>query len=164
MYEERPMPMITPNLWFDTQAEEAAEFYVSVFPDASIVGVSRYGEGAPLPAGTVLTVDFELGGQRFTALNGGPAFTFSEAISLSIDAPTQTDIDYYWNTLTADGGEPSQCGWLKDKYGLSWQVVPPILGELMSGPDAARSARVMQAMLQMTKLNIAELQAAADAE
>ena len=157
------MPQINPSLWFDTQAEEAAEFYVSVFEDASILGVSRYGEGAPLPAGTALAVDFQIGNLRFTAINGGPVFHFTEAISFVIDAPTQADVDYLWDTLTADGGEPSQCGWLKDKYGLSWQVIPPILGQLLSDPDPARAGRAMQAMLQMSKIDIAALQAAADA-
>ena len=157
------MPQINPSLWFDTQAEEAAEFYVSVFEDASILGVSRYGEGAPLPAGTALAVDFQIGNLRFTAINGGPVFHFTEAISFVIDAPTQADVDYLWDKLTADGGEPSQCGWLKDKYGLSWQVIPPILGQLLSDPDPARAGRAMQAMLQMSKIDIAALQAAADA-
>jgi predicted 3-demethylubiquinone-9 3-methyltransferase (glyoxalase superfamily) len=157
------MTTITPNLWFDTQAEEAAEFYVSVFDDASILSVSRYGEGAPQPAGTALTVEFQIGDVRFTALNGGPAFHFTEAISFIIDAPTQADVDRLWDALTADGGEPGQCGWLKDKFGLSWQVVPPALAHLLSDPDPARAGRVMQAMLQMTKIDIAQLQAAADA-
>jgi predicted 3-demethylubiquinone-9 3-methyltransferase (glyoxalase superfamily) len=154
---------ITPNLWFDNQAEEAAEFYVSVFDDASITGVARYGEGAPLPAGTALTVSFQIGDLHFTALNGGPVFQFTEAISFIIDAPTQEQIDRLWDRLTADGGEPGQCGWLKDKYGLSWQVVPPVLSELLSDPDAARAGRVMQAMLQMTKIDIGQLQQAAAA-
>jgi predicted 3-demethylubiquinone-9 3-methyltransferase (glyoxalase superfamily) len=158
------MTTITTNLWFDTQAEEAAEFYVSVFDDASILSVSRYGEGAPFPAGTALTVEFQIGAQRFVALNGGPAFRFTEAISFVIDAPSQEQIDSLWQQLTSDGGEPSQCGWLKDKFGLSWQVIPPVLGELLSDPDPARAGRVMQAMLQMTKIEIAALQEAADAE
>ncbi|PRY68566.1 putative 3-demethylubiquinone-9 3-methyltransferase (glyoxalase superfamily) [Glaciihabitans tibetensis] len=157
------MPTITPYLWFDTQAEEAAEFYVSVFDDAKILDISRYGEGGPVPAGTALTVTFQIGDQRFSALNGGPAFSFTEAVSFLVDAPTQPEIDELWNKLTADGGAPSQCGWLKDKFGLSWQIVPPILGQLLSDPDPARAGRVMQAMLQMTKLDIAQLQAAADA-
>ncbi|MFC4222486.1 VOC family protein [Lysinibacter cavernae] len=151
------MPSITPSLWFDSQAEDAANFYVSVFPNSKINALSHYGEGAPFPAGTVLTADFELDGKRFQALNGGPYFTISEAISFVVDAPTQEDIDYYWNALTADGGEESQCGWLKDKFGVSWQIVPPILGELMSGPDAERAGRVMQAMLGMKKLDIEAL-------
>jgi predicted 3-demethylubiquinone-9 3-methyltransferase (glyoxalase superfamily) len=156
------MNSITPCLWFDGKAEEAAEFYVSVFPNSEIRSVSRYGEGAPMPAGTALVVDFVIDGVPFQALNGGSQFVFSEAISLVVDAPTQAEIDRYWELLTADGGEPSMCGWLKDKYGLSWQIVPPILGELMSDPDEEKAGRVMQAMLQMRKLDIAALQAAYD--
>jgi predicted 3-demethylubiquinone-9 3-methyltransferase (glyoxalase superfamily) len=156
------MNSISACLWFDGQAEEAAKFYVSVFPNSEIRAVSRYGEGAPMPAGTALVVDFVIDGVPFQALNGGPQFVFSEAISFVVDAPTQAEIDRYWELLTADGGEPSMCGWLKDKYGLSWQIVPPILGELMSDPDPEKSARVMQAMLQMRKLDIAALQAAYD--
>ena len=156
------MKPIATCLWFDGQAEEAAEFYVSIIPNSEIRTVSRYGEGAPMPAGTALVVEFTLNGAPFQALNGGPQFTFSEAISFVIDAPTQDDIDRYWDVLTADGGEPSMCGWLKDKFGVSWQVVPPILGELMSDPNAEKSSRVMQAMLQMRKLDIAALQAAYD--
>lgn len=154
------MQRITPCLWFDTQAEDAAEFYVSVFPNSEIVHVSRYGEGAPMPAGTALVVLFRLDGVDFQALNGGPAFTFTEAVSFYVNADTQDEIDRLWNTLIADGGEPSQCGWLKDKYGLSWQIVPPILNELLEDPDPERAGRVMQAMLAMSKLEIAELEAA----
>lgn len=156
------MKAITPCLWFDNQAEEAAKFYVSIFPDSEIRAVSRYGEGGPVPAGTALTVDFVLNGMPFQGLNGGPQFSFSEAVSFVIDAPTQSDIDRYWNTLIADGGEPSMCGWLKDKFGLSWQVVPSILAELLAGPDPEKSARVMQAMLKMDKIDIAKLQTAYD--
>lgn len=156
------MTKITPYLWFDSQAEEAANFYVSVFDDAEILEVSRYGEGGPMPAGTALVVNFRIGSQQFAALNGGPVFSFTEAVSFLIDAPTQEKIDHLWDSLIADGGEPSQCGWLKDKYGLSWQVVPPVLGELLSDPDPERAGRVMQAMLQMTKIEIAELEAAAE--
>src|SRR5690554_1151458 len=156
------MNPITPCLWFDGQAEEAAEFYVSVFPDSEVRSVSRYGEGAPFLAGTALVVDFVINGMPFQALNGGPQFTFSEAISFVVDAPTQAEIDRYWDVLTANGGEPGMCGWLKDKYGLSWQVVPLVLGELMSDPDPEKSARVMNAMLQMRKLDIAALHAAYD--
>lgn len=157
------MNSISACLWFDGQAEEAAGFYVSVFPHSEVRSISRYGEGAPMPAGTAMVVDFVIDGVPFQALNGGPQFAFSEAISFVVDAPTQADIDRYWQLLTADGGEPGRCGWLKDRYGLSWQIVPPVLGELMSGPDAERSARVMNAMLQMSKLDIAALQSAYDA-
>ena len=154
------MQRITPCLWFDTQAEEAAEFYVSVFPHSEIVHVSRYGEGAPMPAGTALVVLFRLDGVDFQALNGGPAFSFSEAVSFYVNADDQAEIDRLWETLIADGGEPSQCGWLKDKYGLSWQIVPPILNELLEDPDPEKAGRVMQSMLGMSKLDIAQLQAA----
>ena len=154
------MQNITPCLWFDDQGEDAANFYVSIFERSRILGVSRYGEGAPVPAGTAMVVEFELDGLRLQALNGGPAFNFTEAISLSIAAPTQADIDRLWDALTADGGEPGQCGWLKDKYGLSWQVVPPRLSELLSDPDPAKAGAVMQAMLPMGKLDLAALEAA----
>ena len=153
------MPRITPNLWFDTEGEDAAKFYVSVFPNSKITNVTRYGEAGPGRAGTVLTVDFELDGQEYTAINGGPNFTFDEAISLLINCDDQEEVDYYWDKLTA-GGEESQCGWLKDKYGLSWQIVPTVLSELMSGPDPARSQRVMAALMQMVKLDIGQLKQA----
>ncbi|MGW0535399.1 VOC family protein [Streptomyces sp. NPDC003032] len=156
------MPRITPNLWFDTQGKEAAEFYVSVFPNSKIENVSYYGENAPRPAGTVLTVDFVLDGKPFTAINGGPEFTFDEAVSFLIDCADQEEVDHYWTKLSEDGGSEGPCGWVKDKYGLSWQVVPAILGELMTGPDAERAQRAMQAMLGMKKLDVAALQAAAD--
>ncbi|MGA4838026.1 VOC family protein [Streptomyces sp. G45] len=156
------MPRITPNLWFDTQALEAAEFYVSVFPNSEVTNVSYYGEGAPRPAGTVLTVEFGLDGQPFTAINGGPEFTFDEAVSLSIDCADQEEVDYYWSKLTADGGQESQCGWLKDKYGLSWQVIPRELGTLIGDPDPERAQRAMGAMLKMGKIDVAALRAAAD--
>lgn len=156
---------ITPFLWFDHEAEEAASFYVSVFPNAEIRHVSHYGEGAPLPAGTVLTVDFTLAGQRFTALNGGPAFTFSEAVSFVVHCQTQDEVDHYWEHLTRGGDEQAQrCGWLKDRYGLSWQIVPDQLPELLGDPDPEKAQRTMQAMLQMTKLDIAALQRAHDGE
>ena len=154
------MQEIVPSLLFDDEAEEAATFYVSVFENSEITDVSRYGEGAPLPAGTALAVSFVVDGVEFQAINGGPDVTFTEATSFSVSAETQEEIDRLWNTLTADGGEPSMCGWLKDKYGLSWQIVPPILGELMNDPDPEKSGRVMQAMLGMGKLDIAELRAA----
>jgi predicted 3-demethylubiquinone-9 3-methyltransferase (glyoxalase superfamily) len=156
------MQKITPCLWFDDQAEEAANFYVSVFKNSRILDVSRYGEGGPMPAGTVLVVNFELDGVQMQALNGGPAFDFSEAISLSVDAPTQEEVDYLWDTLTADGGEEGQCGWLKDKYGVSWQIVPSVMPQLLADPDPVKAANTMQAMLVMQKLDIAALQAAHD--
>jgi predicted 3-demethylubiquinone-9 3-methyltransferase (glyoxalase superfamily) len=156
------MPRITPFLWFDTQAEEAARFYCSVFPRSKVGAITRYPEGSPGPAGSVMTVEFELDGQPHIALNGGPMFKFTEAISLSIDCKDQQEVDHYWEELSA-GGEKSQCGWLKDRYGLSWQVNPTILGELMTDPDAAKAKRVMDAMLTMTKIDIAALQRAAAA-
>lgn len=152
---------IAPCLWFDTQAEEAANYYVEIFENSKIIEVSRYGEGAPMPAGTALVVSFTIDGRPFQALNGGPAFTFSEAVSFYVNAATQEEIDRLWDALTRDGGEASQCGWLKDKYGVSWQIVPPILGELLADPDQEKAGRVMQAMLRMGKLDIAQLQAAA---
>jgi predicted 3-demethylubiquinone-9 3-methyltransferase (glyoxalase superfamily) len=155
------MPQITPNLWFDTEGLEAAEFYCSVFPNSEVKNVSHYTEAGPRPAGTVLTVDFVLDGQPFTAINGGPEFTFDEAISLLINCKDQDEIDYYWTKLT-EGGEESQCGWLKDKYGLSWQVVPEGMEELVTGPDPGRADRAMKAMLGMKKLDVAALRAAAD--
>ncbi len=152
---------ITPFLWFDHQAEEAARFYTSIFKDSGIKAVARYGEAGPGPKGTAMTVDFELEGQEFVALNGGPHFRFTEAISLVVNCATQPEVDYFWERLL-EGGIPQQCGWLKDRYGLSWQVVPTVLAELTSGPDTARSGRVMQAMMTMVKLDIAELRRAAE--
>jgi predicted 3-demethylubiquinone-9 3-methyltransferase (glyoxalase superfamily) len=152
---------ITPNLWFDTEAEEAAGFYVSVFRNSRIVNVARYPEGGPREAGMVMTVGFELDGQRFVGINGGPEFTFDEAVSLQIDCEGQEEVDYYWERLT-DGGEEGPCGWLKDRYGLSWQVVPAGMDELFSDPDPERARRAMEAMLKMRKLDVAELRAAAD--
>lgn len=157
------MQKITPCLWFDTQAEEAANYYVSIFKNSEIREVSRYGEGAPMPAGTALVVSFVLEGVEFQALNGGPIFSFTEATSFYVYAETQEEIDELWGKLTSDGGQPSQCGWLKDKYGLSWQIVPPVLGELLADPDQEKAGRVMQAMLKMQKIEIAELRAAYDA-
>lgn len=154
-----PMPKITPFLWFDNQAEEAASFYTSIFANSRIVSTTRYGEGAPRPKGGVMTVVFELDGQRFIALNGGPLFKFTEAISFSVDCKTQQEVDEYWEKLTA-GGEVSQCGWLKDKYGLSWQIVPTVLGELLSDPDPQKAKRAMEAMLKMKKIDIAALKRA----
>ena len=156
------MPGITPNLWFDTEGEEAAEFYVSVFPNSEIKNVMYYGEAGPRPAGDVVTVDFVLDGQPFTALNGGPQFTFDEAVSFVIECADQDEVDYYWNTLV-EGVEESQCGWLKDKFGLSWQVVPTDLLKLISDPDKGRADRAMRAMLGMKKIDVAALHAAADA-
>jgi predicted 3-demethylubiquinone-9 3-methyltransferase (glyoxalase superfamily) len=155
------MPAITPNLWFDTQGKEAAEFYVSVFPNSEIKNVLYYGEAGPRAAGTVLTVDFALDGQSYTAINGGPDFTFNEALSLLINCADQAEVDYYWTRL-GDGGEEGPCGWLKDRYGLSWQVIPTALMELLRDPDASRAQRVMAAMLEMRKIDVATLHAAAD--
>ena len=155
------MGKITPFLWFDGKAEEAANFYVSVFDNAKILSASRYGEDTPGEPGTVMTVEFELDGQAFIALNGGPEYTFTPAVSFSIDCKTQAEVDHYWDRLS-DGGKPIQCGWLQDKYGLSWQVVPSILPELLKDENDAKSDAVMQAMLKMVKLDIAELQAAYD--
>ncbi|HSX35751.1 MAG TPA: VOC family protein [Patescibacteria group bacterium] len=157
------MGKITPFLWFDDKAEEAANFYVSVFKDAKIIGESRYGEAGPGKPGSVMTMDIELHGLRFGLLNGGPLFKFTEAVSFVINCADQAEIDYYWEKLT-EGGEPSQCGWLKDKFGLSWQVVPEALGELLGGSDPGASQRAMAAMLKMEKLDIAALQAARDSK
>jgi len=156
------MQKITPFLWFDDQAEEAANFYVSIFRNSWILSVSRYGEGGPRPAGSAITVTFMLDGLEFQALNGGPQYQFTEAISLFVSAVGQEEIDHLWGKLTSDGGEPGQCGWLKDRYGLSWQIVPPVLGTLLGDPDPDRSSRVMQAMLGMGKIDIAALHAAHD--
>jgi predicted 3-demethylubiquinone-9 3-methyltransferase (glyoxalase superfamily) len=155
------MPTITPNLWFDTQGLEAAEFYCSIFPNSKVTNVTYYNEAGPGPVGTVLTVDFELDGQEYTAINGGPEFTFTEAISLAINCADQDEVDYYWDKLT-DGGQEVQCGWLKDRYGLSWQVVPEGMIEILNDPDTSRGARAMQAMFGMKKLDVAALRAAAD--
>jgi predicted 3-demethylubiquinone-9 3-methyltransferase (glyoxalase superfamily) len=156
------MPHITPNLWFDTESKEAAEFYVSVFPNSEIKTVTHYGEAGPREAGMVLTVEFVLDGQDYIAINGGPDFTFSEAISLLINCADQEEVDYYWSKL-GEGGEEGPCGWLKDRYGLSWQVVPAGMGEMLNDPDQARGQRAMKAMLGMKKIDIAALHAAADA-
>jgi len=147
------MPKPTPFLWFDTQAEDAARFYTSVFPNSKIGRVARYGSSGPGPAGSVMTVVFELDGQTFTALNAGPHFKFNEAVSFVVPCKSQSEIDHYWSKLTSDGGAESQCGWLKDKYGLSWQIVPTILPELTKDPVTGN--RVLQALLTMNKLNIA---------
>ena len=153
---------ITPNLWFDRQAEQAAEFYVSIFPNSRILGTTRYPDGAPGPAGEVMTVDFELDGQRFTGINGGPHFTFDEAVSFLVPCADQAEVDRYWDALLEGGGTTSQCGWLKDRFGLSWQVVPDGMDELLADADPERAQRAMQAMLGMVKLDVAALRAAAD--
>ena len=148
------MQKITTLLWFENQAEEAVKFYTSVFKDSKIISEMRWPEGGPGVAGSVLTVEFELAGQQFVALNGGPEFKFTEAISLVINCEDQAEVDYYWEKLLADGGKESQCGWLKDKYGLSWQVTPTILPELLRSPDREKAKRVMQAMMKMVKIDV----------
>jgi len=150
---------LTTCLWFDTEGEEAANFYTSIFSDSRIGSISRYNEAGPRPAGTVITVEFELNGQKFVALNGGPEFKFTEAISFQIPCAGQEEVDYYWDKLS-EGGEESACGWLKDRYGLSWQVVPTVLFELLSDPDPAKAQRATQAMLSMGKLDVAALRKA----
>ncbi len=152
---------IVPNLWFDTEAEEAAEFYTSLFPNSRVLGKTHYTEGSPREAGMVMTVEFELDGQRFVGINGGPEFKYDEAVSFEISCEDQDEVDYYWQKLT-DGGQESQCGWLKDRFGLSWQVVPEGMEELFSDADPERARRAMQAMLGMRKLDIATLRGAAD--
>jgi predicted 3-demethylubiquinone-9 3-methyltransferase (glyoxalase superfamily) len=154
------VPKPTPCLWFDTQGEDAARFYTSVFPNSRIVEVARFGEAGPREAGTVMAVSFELDGRPFTALNGGPEFTFSEAVSFQIECADQAEVDRYWERLS-EGGEQGPCGWLKDRFGLSWQVVPTRLYELLRDPDTGRAQRVMKAMLGMGKIEIAALEAAA---
>ena len=156
-----PSQRITPFLWFDMNAEEAVAFYTSIFKDSRVGAVSRYGEGAPVPKGTVMTIAFELAGQQFMALNGGPHFKFTEAISLFVDCECQQEVDALWEKLSA-GGEKSRCGWLKDKFGVSWQVIPKALGQLMGDKDPEKSKRVMMAMLQMSKIDVAALQRAHD--
>ena len=160
------MQKITPFLWFDNQAEEAVNFYVSIFRNSRITNIARYGDDAAKVSGrrqgSVMTVAFELDGQPFVALNGGPVFTFSPAVSFVVDCATQEEVDRLWDRLSA-GGEPQQCGWLRDKYGVTWQIVPAVLGKLLSDPDAARAQRVMQALLQMNKLDIGALKQAAGA-
>src|SRR6266545_3082887 len=153
------MQKITPFLWFDDQAEEAANFYVSIFKNSKIVNIARYGEAGPGPAGTVMTVAFELNGQEFTALNGGPEFKFTEAISFFVNCESQQEVDELWEKLS-ERGEEGPCGWLKDKYGLSWQIVPTVLGELLNDPNPAKAQRVTKAMLQMQKIDIPGLKQA----
>ena len=160
------MQNITPFLWYDDNAEEAANFYVSVFKNSRVLKVTRYGsgaaQGAGRPEGSVMTVEFELNGQKFVGLNGGPLFKFTEAVSFAVNCDNQEEIDYFWEKLTADGGAEVQCGWLKDKYGLSWQIVPTALGELVQNKDPEKADRVMKALMQMKKLDIAELEKAAE--
>ncbi len=155
------MQTITPFLWFDNQAEEAMNFYCSVFKDSRVINISRYGEGAPGPAGTVMTVTFAINGQQITALNGGPHYQLTPAFSLFVGCETQDEVDYLWDRLT-EGGEVVQCGWLTDRFGVSWQIVPNALGELLGSGTPEQSERVMAAMLQMKKLDVAGLQAAFD--
>ncbi|PYO74169.1 MAG: hypothetical protein DMD64_04980 [Gemmatimonadetes bacterium] len=155
---------ITPFLWFDKRAEEAAQFYVSIFKNSKILHVSRYGDAGPGPKGSVMVVNFQLAGQEFTALNGGPLFKFSEAFSFVVNCENQQEVDEYWSKLTSGGGQESQCGWLKDKFGFSWQIVPTALGKLMSDTDPQKANRVMEALLKMKKLDIATLEAAARGE
>jgi predicted 3-demethylubiquinone-9 3-methyltransferase (glyoxalase superfamily) len=166
-HEGIAMERITPCLWFDDQAEEAAAFYTGIFKNSRIVSLSRYGEAGRefhgKPPGTVMTVVFELDGQPFTALNGGPQFQFTEAVSFQVSCPTQDEVDYYWTKLS-DGGEEGQCGWLKDKFGVSWQVVPAALGEFLQAKDPAKSQHVMSALLQMKKLDIGVLKQAYEQE
>jgi len=156
------MSKLTPCLWFDTQGEEAAEFYTSVFPKSKINHIARYGSAGPRPEGTAMTVDFELDGQKFVALNGGPQFTFNEAISYQVSCKNQDEVDYYWSKL-AEGGEEGPCGWLKDKFGLSWQIIPEALPRLLEDPDQEKSQRVMAAMLEMGKIEVEGLERAAAA-
>jgi predicted 3-demethylubiquinone-9 3-methyltransferase (glyoxalase superfamily) len=156
------MSNLTPCLWFDTQGEEAAEFYTSVFPSSKINHIARYGPAGPRPEGSVMTVDFELDGQKFVALNGGPQFTFNEAISYQVSCKDQDEVDYYWSKL-AEGGEEGPCGWLKDKFGLSWQIIPEALPRLLEDPDQEKSQRVMAAMLEMGKIEVEGLERAAAA-
>jgi len=154
------MQKIVAFLWFDNQAEEATNFYTSIFKDSKILEISRYGEAGPGPTGEVMVISFQLAEQEFNALNGGQRFKFNESISLVVNCESQEEVDYFWKKLTADGGEESMCGWLKDKYGLSWQIVPTALGKLASDPDPVRAQRVIQAMLQMRKLDVDALQRA----
>lgn len=153
------MGKITPFLWYDNNAEEAVNHYTSIFKNSRVTNIARYGEAGPGPKGSIMTIAFQLEGQDFIALNGGPMFKFNEAISLSVDCKTQQEVDKLWEKLSA-GGQPSQCGWLKDKYGLSWQIVPSVLIEMLQDPDAEKSQRVMQAMMQMSKIDIAALRRA----
>ncbi len=156
------MQKIIPFLWFDNNAEEAANFYVSIFKDSKILSITRCSDAGPGPKGSVLLVKFQLNGQEFFGLNAGPRFRFTEAISFTVNCETQAEVDEYWNKLTQNGGEESQCGWLKDKFGLSWQITPIILGQMMADKDAKKAGNVMQAMLQMKKIDISKLKQAYD--
>lgn len=153
------MQKITPFLWFDHQAEEAMNFYVSIFKNSEVLNVNRYPEGSPMPVGTLMTASFSLDGQTFIALNGGPRFSFSQAVSFVVNCETQEEVDYYWEKLS-EGGQEGQCAWLTDKFGVPWQIVPTVLGQLLSDPDPAKSGRVMQAMMQMQKIDIGVLEQA----
>jgi predicted 3-demethylubiquinone-9 3-methyltransferase (glyoxalase superfamily) len=154
------MPKISPFLWFDTQAEEAANLYTSIFPNSKILAIARYGDSGPGPKGSVMTVQFQLDNQEIIALNGGPMYKFTEAFSLSVDCKSQEEVDRYWTQLTADGGQEGPCGWLKDKFGLSWQITPGILPQMLSDTDRKKAARVMDAMMKMKKLDIGALKRA----
>lgn len=156
------MPTTTPWLWFDTEAEEAATFYVGLFPNSRIVAVQRYNDAGPRPAGTVMTVEWELDGQTYCGLNGGPDQPFTEAVSFMVDCADQAEVDRYWDAFAADGGEPGPCGWITDRFGLSWQVVPRALMQLLNDPDPKVAEAVMRAMLQMSKIDVAGLEAARD--
>ena len=157
----QPQHKITPFLWFDNQAEDAAKLYVSIFDDAQILDTTRWGAGAPYPVGGVMSITLQLGGQQIILFNGGPHLQLNAAASLFVNCEDQAEVDRYWNALTADGGTPSRCAWLKDKFGVSWQIVPKALGRLLTDPDPARACRAMQAMMQMSKIDIAELERAA---
>lgn len=157
----QPKNKVTPFLWFEKDAEAAANFYVSLFANSRVVDVARWSKGSPFPEGTAMSVTFELAGQQYIAFNGGPHFKLNEALSLFVSCEDQAEVDHVWNALTADGGSPSQCAWLKDKFGVSWQIVPKALGRLLSDKDSARASRAMQAMMKMTKIDIAELERAA---
>jgi len=158
------MQKITPFLWYDDKAEEAANFYVSIFKNSKVVSVARYGEAGPGPKGSAMTVAFELEGQKFVGLNGGPHFKFTEAVSFVVNCASQEEVDYFWEKLLEGGGKESQCGWLKDKYGLSWQIVPIVLPELLQNKDPEKANRVMQAMMKMVKIDIETLKRAAEGE
>lgn len=158
------MKKITPFLWFNDNAEDALNFYKSVFKNSKIITIDRLPEGAPGVQGKVMTAQMEIEGQEFMFLNGGPAFKFNEAVSFFVTCENQEEVDYYWEKLTADGGEESQCGWLKDKFGVSWQIIPKTLGEMLGDPDPEKAGRAMQAMLKMKKIDIAELERARDGE
>ena len=155
------MSKITPFLWFDNQAEEAMNFYVSLFDNSKIISVNRYPEGAPVPAGTVMSATFELDGQTIMVLNGGPMYTLNESFSFYVDCEDQAEVDKFWNALTGNGGEEGMCGWLKDKFGLSWQIIPSALGQMLGDPDPDKSRRAMEAMLKMKKIDVPSLQKAA---